>query len=628
MSGVIVNNMPHRLKSHLQNWVDIDANEQVLEWIDNGVKLPLTNIPAPFELHNRSFSSKQYSFIDAEIKELVAKGVLCEVSYKPHCVSPVSCVPKKGGKLRLITDLRCLNSYIEAPKFSSENMGCAINLIQSEDLMVTVDLKDGFFHIPVHPDDQKYLGIYWNGRYLIFTALPFGLNASPYFFHKIIRCVVQALRKQNVRMMAYVDDFMLMAGRDLIDAQKKILLDMLRDLGFLINWRKSMIDPDSTVTFLGHVLDSMGSEGVPEIRVTMEKVRVLRKDIRRAIQQGRISARILARIAGQCIFATQAVIPGKLLLRNIYRQIAQRQSWDQVMLLQDATLKELDWWFQALYTWNGRPIKVTSVDHQMFTDASHIGWGAVMDSWEAQGFWNNLIAYKSSNFREIMAIFMAIVAAKEIIRGKCIQVMSDNITAIAYISHLGGPSQELTQVAIAIWRVALMNGITIKTHHVPGRLNGPADYLSRLSPMYEWQLNSHMFNHLDFVWGKHTIDRFITMMNAHIPVYNSRFADPFSSGVDALSQRDWGVHNNFVNAPFRMIQKVLNVIVEQEATATIIAPDWKAQAWYNLLIKLSIADPIWIPRRAMLGFPNAEPLKNNRWKVYAWRVSAKHISQI
>jgi hypothetical protein len=333
--------VPNRLGLCIEKWVAIGANESVLQWIQEGVSIPFMQLPEPFELHNRQFHSRQFSFISAEIRELVGKGVLRPVQFKPTCVSPISCVPKQGGKLRLITDLRLLNSYCYPQKFSSENITSALGLISSKDHMVTVDLKDGFFHVPVHERDQQYLGIEWNGQYYVFQALPFGLNVSPYYFQKVVRCVIQALRAKGLRIMVYVDDFLLMAPRGLALQQKTLLVTTLRQLGFIINWSKSMLVPDSKVTFLGHILDSEGPDGVPEIRVTPEKVRKLRKDIRRAITAGVVSARVLARIAGQCVFATQAIIPGKLLLRSLYRQIAHRVSWDQGMILNEATIKEL-----------------------------------------------------------------------------------------------------------------------------------------------------------------------------------------------------------------------------------------------------------------------------------------------
>ena len=51
------------------------------------------------------------SFITEEVNILSKRGYISKAPGRPFCVSPISCVPKKGGKLRLITDLRILNGH-------------------------------------------------------------------------------------------------------------------------------------------------------------------------------------------------------------------------------------------------------------------------------------------------------------------------------------------------------------------------------------------------------------------------------------------------------------------------------------------------------------------------------------
>ncbi|XP_043246606.1 uncharacterized protein LOC122394089 isoform X3 [Amphibalanus amphitrite] len=100
---------------------------------------------------------------------------------------------------------------------------------------------------------------------------------------------------------------------------------------------------------------------------------------------------------------------------------------------------------------------------------------------------------------------------------------------------------------------------------------------------------------LESIFGPHTVDRFASLSTAQLPVYNSRFRDPATSGVDALGQRDWHEHNNFVNPPFRMVPRVLDVVEAQRATATLIAPLWPGQPWLDRLRRLSICPPLRLP---------------------------------
>ena len=93
-----------------------------------------------------------------------------------------------------------------------------------------------------------------------------------------------------------------------------------------------------------------------------------------------VSARALAKVAGQCIAMTKAIVPGKLLLCNIYRVIASRTDWqDKHLKLTIGAKKDLEWWLGALKGWNGAPLCSYPVDIQVETDASASGWG----SWTA-----------------------------------------------------------------------------------------------------------------------------------------------------------------------------------------------------------------------------------------------------
>lgn len=49
-----------------------------------------------------------------------------------------------------------------------------------------------------------------------------------------------------------------------------------------------------------------------------------------------------------------------------------------------------------------------------------------------------------------VAVLMALVAFIIHVTGKTIQVVSENISTIAYLNHMGGPSHELNQIPNAV----------------------------------------------------------------------------------------------------------------------------------------------------------------------------------
>ena len=89
-------------------------------------------------------------------------------------------------------------------------------LVETDDVLVTSDLQNVFYHIPVKPEHRQFLGIQWKSRYYIFNVLPFGANFSPYYFCKVVRFVVQYLRDKpcGLRLAVFVDDFLLMTHKD------------------------------------------------------------------------------------------------------------------------------------------------------------------------------------------------------------------------------------------------------------------------------------------------------------------------------------------------------------------------------------------------------------------------------
>ncbi|XP_072039448.1 uncharacterized protein [Amphiura filiformis] len=389
-------------------------------------------------------------------------------------------------------------------------------------------------------------------------------------------------------------------------------------LGLTVNMDKSSLEPDMTKDYIGY---KICTQGKPMLKIPSARIKKLQKTITRVLQLNKIRARVLARIAGQCVSMSKAVLPGKLLLRNVYRLLATKLSWDQELVMDSETRADLTWWNHAVTAWNGSPIMVGPVDVQIETDASQTGWGAVCQNQHAAGFWNRRMAEMPSNYREMMAILLALKSFKNLDK-KTVQMCTDNIAAAAYINYLGGSSKQLCQLAKAIWLEAYEREMTLQAKYLPGPQNVTADALSRLPNKYEWQLHPGLFGFIDKLWGPHTVDRFATLANAQLPVFNSRFAEPLTSGIDALAQNDWAAHNNFCNPPFRMIGQVLQTIAQRQAHATIIAPLWPAQPWFQTLREMSICPPLKRPKgKACIPCgAQPEPWKNNRWKVYAWRI--------
>ena len=172
----------------------------------------------------------------------------------------------------------------------------------------------------------------------------------------------------------------------------------------------------------------------------------------------------------------------------MYRLLASRQSWSDHLQFDQGTISDLNWWAVALSSWNAQSAVHEEIDVQMWTDASGSGWpgwGAVCLGETAAGWWNHRLSRAPSNYREMMAVLLALKSFRTMLYGKKVQVMSDNVSTVAYINHLGGHCKDLSQLATAIWTEAEEHKVVLTARHLAGKTNVEADWLSHLIPQYK-----------------------------------------------------------------------------------------------------------------------------------------------
>ena len=124
---------------------------------------------------------------------------------------------KRGGQ-RPVLNLKALNQFVQVEHFKIEGLHLLPDLIQREDWMIKLDLKDAYLQVPVHEAHQCFLQFAWEGKQYKFQCLPFGLSSAPRVFTKLLKPVVGLLRQIGLRLIIYLDDMLFMhANRDQLE---------------------------------------------------------------------------------------------------------------------------------------------------------------------------------------------------------------------------------------------------------------------------------------------------------------------------------------------------------------------------------------------------------------------------
>lgn len=160
--------------------------------------------------------------------------------------------------------------------------------------------------------------------------------------------------------------------------------------------------------------------------------------------------------------------------------------------------------------------------------------------------------------------------------GTIVRLRTDTSVAIEVINGGSSRSPALMDEFRRVHAVCIHPGVPIRAEYIPSALKLSADRLSRTRDSTVWPLSRPAFLDLDRRYGPLTIDLFATAENACCGGLFYKFPSPGGTGVDDMSV-DWRGDNAWANPPFNLVGLVIDKIVREGASVTLVAPRWEAQ---------------------------------------------------
>ena len=150
-------------------WSHITTDTWVLQTIQHGYRIEFTHSPPLLGVKKTTPTPSEPELADllrVELSKLQAKGAVAELDALPRgfFMSTYFLAPKKGGKWRPILNLRPLNRSVRPTHFRMETLHTILPLLQVGWWATSVDLTDAYLHIPVHPNDRKFLTFELEGK--------------------------------------------------------------------------------------------------------------------------------------------------------------------------------------------------------------------------------------------------------------------------------------------------------------------------------------------------------------------------------------------------------------------------------------------------------------------------------
>lgn len=154
------------------------------------------------------------------------------------------------------------------------------------------------------------------------------------------------------------------------------------------------------------------------------------------------------------------------------------------------------------------------------------------------------------------------------------------------------------QLLRQVWFILDLNHIDLQIEYIRSEDNTAADTLSRINPAEETRLSAMALDLIQRRWGPHSVDRFASPESAQLPRYNCAYPAPTSSGLNAFAQ-SWAGENNLAHPPIRLLGQLAQLLSESTCAATVVAPYWPAQSWFQHLYSIA-SDVLVLPSRESL----------------------------
>ncbi|KAJ9566947.1 hypothetical protein OSB04_002913 [Centaurea solstitialis] len=213
--------------------------------------------------------------VKKEILKWLDAGIIYPIA-SSTCVSPIQCVPKKGGVTvitndkneliptrtvtgwRICMDYRRLNKATQKDHFPLPFIDQMLDRLAGKEFYCFLDGYSGYNQIAIAPDDQEKTTFTCPYGTFAFRRMPFGLCNAPATFQRCMMSIFSDMLENS--MEVFMDDFSVYGTSydDCLQNLEKIL-KRCEETDLVLNWEKCHFMVKEGIV-LGHLISKRGIE--------------------------------------------------------------------------------------------------------------------------------------------------------------------------------------------------------------------------------------------------------------------------------------------------------------------------------------------------------------------------------
>ena len=403
------------------------------------------------------------------VQEFLKAGLISE-SHSPYA-APAILVKKKDNTYRFVVDYRKLNLITIKDCSPLPNMEDTIRKLgQGYNYFSKLDLKSGFYQIPIHNGDKEKTAFVTPFGLYQFNVLPMGLKNSPPTFQKVMLDTLESCRSFS---LVYLDDIIVFSKtfNEHLHHLERVLA-ALQAKALVLNPPKCVI-ADTTIDYLGHTISR---DKITPMQDKIEAILQIKEP--RSLAQAN---KFIGALSWYRKFIPQfATVAAPIhSVTNLTKDRRHKFKWGYA---QSKAFQELKQMLVSKPLFLHYPVEDTPII--LTTDASGIGIGGVLQQ-EVNGQIHNLYYHSqlmtpcerkySVIEREALAIYKCFARMRTMLLGRTIILMTDHCP-LCHIMEKTVRNARVDRITHLIQEYNIE-----KVIHIKGRENCLPDFLSRYS---------------------------------------------------------------------------------------------------------------------------------------------------
>ena len=638
--------------------------------------------PPAYRVGNHPVEGHLEEFVDSEVARMIRIGAALPWSSvdptpgsHPHLVLPLGVEPSKP---RFIWDGRFLNLWMTSLPFCLDTLGKVPGMVPEGAKALSADLKNGYYHVQLHPSAYKYFGFEHRGMLYVYTVLPFGWSPAAFVFQELTDTIVTFMRTSGYPCVGYIDDFFATSAWNAPCAAQSaqlaswLLTEVLFRAGYYVSTSKSVLDPGDALKFLGMWVDVKARTfTIPAKKLaTFEALRAQVASLKF------VPFRMLERLVGKAMSFVVAVPSTKLLCRAMHSALGNaRKSGSSRVTLDTRTRADVSaWgflaqsreqdassvcgpWLKGTHMglvmgssaaladgaqWDASKWTEALPGAQACTDASGYRWGAFLSidrdrMAAAQPLSGVEAASLFIHHKEGLAVrnFLRSVRADPTwasrIHGRRVDVGIDSEVLLANLRNGGGGCPLLNDIVKDILDEQVLLKCVLSPFYVNTKVNA-SDSLTREHVSIDMTLHTNVWRRVrrfgascggrDFTHDLMASDVDAKKVQGLRLPFFSRYHTPHTSGVNVFIQNIAPPMFGYCFPPKVMVGAVMEHILECGAEVVLVVEHQSATWWPKLEAMASASmvicpvgqSPGWVP--GSHGYVKCPPATTDWWAFY------------